>query len=753
MSVREAFVRLLWQVRWWMAIALLPVVVIAGAGLPYLRMDNAIDVWFVQDDPALLAYDRFQDEFGNDEVVALAVRVPEGIFTAAGLAELRRVSEAAAAVDGIAEVSSLVTLNHVRVDEDWKGDPFEAPPLVVDKVIDGAAPERLAARVAADPLLRGRLVSEDGRTAIVLARMGERREVDVRRDAILAALREAVDAPGHHVPAAGIGVVFSALNVASSRDVAVVGTASYALIFGLLLWIYRRPGPVILTAVVLVAAEIVTLGAMGWAGRKLNAVTLVLPTVVLIIGVADCVHMLGHVGASSWRDRKERAIHGVSDVLLPCLFTSLTTVAGFLALGTAKMQVIRDLGWFAALGVGAAFVFTVVGVLCGLDWEAAEPRPKAAAGLRAWLMRLGDWAVRRRAEALWASGALALAGAWGISRIDVDTWSIDFFYAHHEVRRDSDAIEASYGPYTPLELVVRAPEGSSLRNVEALGALAAWQDRMEADPGVGATRSVVDVVRRLNQVLSDGQPASFRVPPSDDALEQALMLYESDPEARTDDLVDAQWTRARVTVSIPMMSARGMDQTVERLTQLAELPDGLSVEPAGYLPLYVTMMDYVVRSQITSFTTAFIAIFGLLALVFRSVRMTLLAVPGNLLPIFATLGLMGALGIRLDVATVTIAAVVQGLIVDDTTHFLYRYRIALREAGDHAVAVRETLRTTGVPMTTTTVVLVLGFSVLGLASVKSVGWFGLLAAAAMLTAWVGDLILLPALLVALKPKL
>ncbi len=752
MKVREGIALVIHRMRWVLLALLVPLVVLSSLGAGMLTIDNSVNVWFVEDDPALVAYDAFMDEFGNDEVVVLAVTHPQGVLGGDGLARLRAVHHAVEGIEGVAEVSSILNKDHVRIDETWVPNDWEAPPIEVAPVVDDeSSPERLQERIAGDRTISGKLATADGKTGLVLARMEP--GIDARRDSIMIELENAVEAVAPGTPNAGMGVVFSALNRASSFDVAVVGTVSYLIIFGLLFALYRRVGPVLVTIGIVAASAAATMGLMGWFGRNLNMVTMALPTLVLIIGVADSVHMLQHVAARRERDRTEKTVRGIGDVLWPCLFTSLTTAAGFAALGTAKMQVVRDLGWFAAAGVMIAFCISVVVVVVAMQWSWLEPRRTSASWLRSRLIRLGDFSIRHRQAVLAGCVVAVLGGAWGISRLVVDTYSIDYFYPQHTVRQHSDAIEATFGPYTPLELVV---VGDDLRTSEALTAIAQWQDRIEQDPQVGWTASAADVTRRLNQVLSDGSDASYSAPPDDFALEQALLVYYSDSDADLSDLVIEQgdeWKKLRVTVGIDMMSAKDFGAVIERLEAQADFPDGMTIVPSGYIPLYVTMMDYIVASQITSFAAAFVAIFTLLALLFRSFRMALFSMPGNLLPIFVTLGVMGIAGIRLDVATVTIAALILGLVVDDTTHFLYRFREALHECGDHEAAVRTTLRTSGVAMTTTTLVLVLGFMILGMATVKSVAFFGLLAAVGLATALLGDLMVLPALLVTLKPKL
>jgi len=212
----------------------------------------------------------------------------------------------------------------------------------------------------------------------------------------------------------------------------------------------------------------------------------------------------------------------------------------------------------------------------------------------------------------------------------------------------------------------------------------------------------------------------------------------------------------RVTFGVPMTSAKGWAEIIGRLEGLAKehLPKGTRVTPGGYLPLYVRMMDYVVDAQVTSFSLAYLLVFVLLGILFRSVVVAAIAMLPNLLPIFLTLGLMGIAGVRLDIATVTIAAVVIGIVVDDTIHFLHRFRHELTESGgDYEEAGRRTLATAGPALVGTSLILACGFAVMALASVKSIMFFGLLSAVAMLGALVADLLVLPALLVTVKPRL
>lgn len=746
MTLGERWIEAVLRLRWVVLAVVAVVTGVAAWGALRVGVDNSVEVWFVDDDPALAAYHRFQGVFGNDEVVAIAVRREEGVLTPEGLALLKAVGDAAAGVEGIARVTSLATVDDIRSYPDPDGiEVLDVGPLVRDGKVD-------AAKVLADPLLAGRLVSADGKTGLVVAQLAAMDDVDARRHGVLVALEQAI-AP--HVPearTAGIGVVYDALNQLSTVDSALFVVLSYALIVAVL-WILMGRVLAMLVAMGSVGVAAVWLmGAYGFAGRDINMVTMILPTLVLIIGVSDCVHVMNHVAelAPGWKGtRRELVREAAGFVFWPCLFNTVTTVVGFASLATAPMAVLRDMGIFAAIGLAGAFLVALT--LCPI--ALLSPRVQPTLSDNGKLQRLvdacADLALRRPAAVLVVTGVLALVSALGISRIQVDTYSIDYLRKSHDVRQDSDWIEANLGAYTPLEFVVRSSTGRVDRP-EVLAALDAWERKMEAHPRVGWATSVADVAKRLNRELSADHAEVVPTDPA--ALEQAFLLYTASPDVDLTQQVEGDWAAARVTVGIDMMSAGEMGVLIDELSALAVLPAGTTVEATGYLPLYVHMMDYIVRSQLSSFGLAFVLIFGLIAAIFRSVRLAALAVPANLVPILLTLGVMGFAGIRLDVATVTIGAVVLGLVVDDTVQFLYRYQHELRRLGDPEAATRATVRSLGRSLAITALVLALGFSVLGFAGIKSVAYFGLLVALALGTGVFGDLLVLPAMLALMKER-
>jgi len=755
----EAVIGLLARGRWFVVLALAALAVGGGVMAGGVGVDNSLETWFLEGDPTVEAYRQFQRDFGNDEVAVIALHHPEGVFRTPFLERLVALTAAIEAVDGVHRASSLAAVDDIQSD----AFTLQVGPLMPEVPADPAACEALQARVMGDPLLAGRLISRDAKTALIVAQMADATDMDVRRDAVLAQVAEVIDGElagsGIRARTAGLGVVYDALNRISTRDSTLFMSLCYVLVIGVLILLFRRLGPVIVALAVVLVTMLVVMGLYGAAGLDVNMITMVLPTIVVIVGVADSIHVLFHVAEErGTRFDPARVRRALGFILLPCLFTSLTTAVGFASLVTARTEVIRQLGLFAAGGVLVAFAVTFAVAAAALTSERFAPRPRDAGEgpLPRALAAICRLSVAHRGPVLGLAGVLVLLSAYGVSQVRVDTFSIGFLKASHPVRVDSDTIEEEFGYYVPMEFTVEASGPDGVRDPELLARVDAWQRSMEDDTRVSWTAGLPDVVKRLNQVLRDGRPEDFAVPESGAALEQALLLYESDPDNDMVHLTDAAGRRVRVTAGVKMTTAREFLELMDDLTASGEAILGShgAIQRTGYLPLYCQIIDYIVQSQISSFSLAFAVIFALMVLVFRSLRLGALSVLPNTFPIFLTLGLMGIARIHLDLATVTIAAVVIGIVVDDTIHFLYRYRVELAASGgDHERAAERTCATAGAAMTATTLILAAGFGVLCLASVKSVIYFGLLTSTAMLAGLLGDLVIMPALLTAIRPRL
>jgi predicted RND superfamily exporter protein len=739
--------------RLWIAAAAVAVALLGSAAMTRTVVSNDLDVWFVDDDPALLTYLDFRRDLGSDEVLLLAWRGDEEVASASRLTELGSLSRALATVDGIERVFDL---SRVAVADTSDGQ------LAVSRVVAGDVGEDDVARARAALDRRrspARLVGKDGRTSVVYVWLAATEDLDARRSAILddvrATLDEVLGARAVDVRMAGGGLVYDAMNQLTLKDGALFIALAYLLVL-LALWFATRSVRWTLVAVLAVSfADWTLFGAMAALGIPLNAVTISLPTIVMVLGVAHVIHLSTHAAVMERplaRDPRALAA-AASVVVIPCVFNALTTSAGFFSLGTASMGVTREYGIFAGLGVLLALGFSLALFFVALPGALERSKARGRPARSRLAVALVSAAVRRPGRVLTGAAlvfALAFAGA---TRVDVDTYTIGFLPADHAVRVDDRWIEREIGPYVPLELIVRAPAAGGWRTAAIVGAIDELQRDLERAPDFGASFSVVDVIAEATSALRpvDGTDAAGQVPAwppaSDAAVSDAWGLLNALDANVAAGLVTRDDRGVRLTIGIPMGTATELSAFAARARELASrsLPEGVTVEVTGYLPLYGAMVSTLVEDQARSFGLAFALVLLLLFAALRSGRLVAVAVLPNLLPVVAVLGVMGAAGIRLDVATVTVAAALLGIVVDDSVHVLYRFKHELGEGRTVEDALIASARSAGAAILATTAVLSLGFFVLGLASIKTVAWVGVLSGVGVVAALLADLLLLPAL--------
>jgi predicted RND superfamily exporter protein len=710
-----------------------------------LSVDNSLEVWFVEDDPALASYQAFLDEFGNDEVVVIAIHGPNEVFAPDRLERLVRMTGSLEEIDGIARVHSLANTGILLGGDEPRVVPAVDLPVAGDDLLRARA-------VVAIEGLASRLVGNDGATLVVFAWMDATPDIDIERPRILQNIRDATAAElntAEHANFGGVGVLHDALNRATIGEGSLFIGLSW-LVIAVALWlITRRWLWTILALVVVTLADIALLGVMSLLGHPVNMITIALPPVVMILGVANVVHMATDLDIALARGRSSvpELTATLAEVTVPCVFNAITTAVAFLSLATASMAVTRDYGVFAAVGVLFAFVMSLAGMAVLLP-RASRLRPPGPSSTRlaGIVERITMFSMRHRIAVVVVTSIILILSIAGATRIVVDTYSIGFLPDDDVARLDGAAIERTAGPYFPMEMTLRA-SGDTWMDSEFLRAVAAAQSALEADAVIGRTTTIADVLRDLRVGVSGVVVPRPWAPQSNQEIVEMVELLERTGNADIlDHLVADDGRTLRLTATTPGMSVRGFIDVAERARATAQAAAGDEVEISlsGYMPLYTRMIEHVVDDQVKSFSLAFLMVFLVISSVLRSWKFALVAIPPNLLPVAILLGVMGFAGIQLDIATVTVAAVVLGVIVDDTVHMLHRLRRELATGADLDTAMRAVARASGLAVVSTSLVFVAGFLVISLAASDAVGRSGLLIAIAVLSALITDLFLLPA---------
>lgn len=747
--------------RWALAIAL---IITSAALAPSARKalvpDNSLTVWFLETDPQLKTYYDYQAEYGNDEVILINIEQAAGLFTGEALGKLKHLALDLEKIDGVDKVLSLFTAQDAYDTQDG---------LVFDRALpeelptDPAELKDLKERITGNKVFRDRMVSADGTQTMVWVQMAVMEDIDVRRDKIVSEVRETCERilgqPNYRI--GGVGVNYAALNAAIQEDFNIFVGLSYVLMFLALWWFFRSWRLVIASMGIIAVSSTAALGIYGAAGHQINMVTSIIPSLVIILGLADAVHFpsafVGVVDDDPSASRRAQVLTTIRHVWLPCLFTTVTTVIGFASLVSSPMSVLREMGIYSAVGLAVAFIASLVMMPVALLKIPEGTRlPKHPLVERLLDGSLSVISKRSGLTALVVIALVAVATA-GALLVRSDTYSLRYLPDDHPVVLEHEQIVKNWGDYNVLDCLVLPKGGTKVDDVDIVNGVEAFARKAAELPEVRAGFSLADVYRRMADVLEVDKEQDAQWNAQELAQLSELLSFNdftwnrSDPAFSQNLLApftNEDRSTGRLFLIAQMMSARDLSNLLERLDAIADetLGNAGEIKPAGYPPLYVKIIDYVTTSQISSFFIAIGVIFALMLVWLRSFRLALISLPSNLFPVLFMFGVMGFAEIRLDIATATIAPIVLGISIDDTIHFLHHWRDAERSGKSWSESIKHTYKWAGRPAVATAALLMVGFPVFMLAQVKTVFYFGFLATLAIGSGIVAELLILPLLL-------
>ncbi len=718
-------------------------------------IDNDLTAWFSADDPVYQDYVRFRDEFGGTRTVIVAIEAPsrERLFSAEGFAFLENISDDIERVQVVTRVSSLATAT--VVDSLPSSGPDDDGGLRVRRLIkdlDRTTPAAVGQRALDDELFRGDLISGDGAVTAVIVFFDETRIDDVRAE-VLTEIRGLVDSQlpagfkAHYNGSLEISEWYNRVTLANQLTFT---PPILALTLLALFVMFRSVKKTLLTFAAIGVSLLWTLGLYDLFGFSYNVLSSMIIPLVVVLAVADDVHILQHYGLACRTESREDAfVSTIRHLLAPLFGASVTTALGMLSLATSQVVAVREFGMGAAAGVMVDFAISIVLVPTMLGWVREEPEtvPQEAWFLEP-LRKVAMFSTRRAPQVMAVVGLLVVLAGVGMSRLRVDTNHINFFSEHHELYTSAQVIDQRLsGIYTFQVFLEGAPE--SMRQPDVLKRMDRLSQRLEALPFVKKTTSMADYVKRVHRELNDGRPEAYLIPDTSAEIAQELLVFGLGDEGRAEleRMAASDYSRAQVTVKLASMSSDLVFQQVieaDRMAQEIFAGSGVTVMVTGSGRLFSVLDRYLVRSQITSFATAFITVFGVIFLVFRSWRFGLLSIAPNLVPVLAVFGVMGWLGISLNVATVMVASVALGVVDDDTIHFISRYRRETRGGATTDEAIETATTQEGRAALTTAIVNCCAFAVLTLSEYRPSAWFGGLLALTMVMAFLAEVFILPA---------
>jgi predicted RND superfamily exporter protein len=661
-------------------------------------------------------------------------------------------------VDTVQRVQSLATANVVvslPASADGSDDGgIEVQPLLDDELSQAVA-DRVRARAGTDRLLRGDLVSNDGRVTALVVSFDEDRIDDVR-SGVIDQIHQIVDPAlpagmrAHYNGSLAISETYNRITLENTRTLT---PPILALTIGAIYFMFRSWRITALLVVAVLVSAVWTMGLFVQMGFTYNILASMLPPLVIILAVADDVHIVQHFNHElRATGSKEHAFKSsVQHLFAPLLGASATTALGLLSLATSEVVAVRSFGVGAAVGVMVDFVMSLVFVPTLL--MLLRPETGVAPQERYLLepmRRVAHFSMRYAREvAVITVAAMAVAAA-GMFWLRVDTNHINFFAEEHPLHQSARVIDEELSGIYSFNILLEG-EPDSMKSPDALRRMEELRGRLETLPFVRKVVSVADYVKRVNRELNGGAESAEVLPAGADAIAQELFVFglSDDGRRELDRVVASDYSRAQISVKLASMSSDLVFEQIARAeTAAGEVFAGSGIVPTvtGSGRIFATLDHYLVVSQLSSFGTAFVTVFAVIFVVFRSARFGLLGIVANALPVCAVLGLMGWMGISLNVATVMVASVALGIVDDDTIHFIGRFRRDTAAGMSSAAAIESATIHEGRASLTTAFINSLSFGIMIFSSYKPTAWFGGLLALTMIVAFLAEVLVVPAVI-------
>lgn len=737
----------------WVALAL-GVVLLLGLlpGMSRIEADFSHRGFFWTDDPLLIAFDEFERRFGNDDQVVVALHSPSGIFDADSMAVLQELTERMWQVPEVIRVDSLSNYNWVHAD----GDELIVEPFIPDD--QELTAELLEARkeiALAHEVMPSYLVSRDAKTAMIFGTI--KPGIDAPPDApkIIGAVRDLkkeLSRGDHVMHISGGPAVTLGFSEASQNDFALLVPMLLLCVILLLANTFRSFVGVALSLVVIFASVMASMAIGGWLGIQITNVTAVLPQVIIAIGVANAVHIMVTFLRRMARgmSRADAAHYSLLKNFMPTLITSITTAVGFLSFASANLKPISGLGTLAGIGTLLAWFFGyfVLGSLLFIlpikRKELPNEHKESAERRAAWYTtRLS----RIRVPLIAGFSVLCLVSIGLATQNTVNSDPFKYFREGFPLRVANEFIENNVGGARGVDVVVDAGQEEGIKDPAFLARVEAFQLWMDQIPNVTRTVSIIDVLKQTNRSLHGDDQAEYRLPTDREVVAQELFLYQmSLPQGMNlNDRITVKNDALRITVLWTIATSAESVAAIE-LIEAKGKEMGLTASVTGKNRLWQSINGYVVETFIVSLSAAVFLISLILIIFFRSLKLGLLAMIPNAVPLLIGAGVLRLIGNPLDIGTVLVMSICLGIAVDDTIHILANYGRLRKEGKSARLAIEDIMAHTSPALIATSTILVIAFGTFAFGTFTPNIYLGIMTAIILTIALLTDLTLLPAIL-------
>jgi predicted RND superfamily exporter protein len=748
--------------RWWIIVATVIVVMATASGARFLTFSNDTRDFFSEKNPQLQALEALENTYSKDNNVLFVIAPKDGnVFTRNTLAAVEELTRAAWQMPYSSRVDSLSNFQHTWAEE----DDLRVEDLVQNaNSLSDADLERIKRTALSEPLLVNRIISSPGHVTGVNVKImlpGESLEEVPQVAAFAHRMVDEFRRKNKDIDIYLTGGVMSdnAFGEAGWDDMSTLVPVMFLILVILVGISLRAFTGTFGTLIIILISMFTGMGLAGWLGMSLTPASVNAPLIILALAVADSVHLLATMFHQMrlGRTKHEAIAESLRVNLQPVFLTSITTVIGFLTMNFSDAPPFRDLGNIVAMGVTAAFVYSVLLLPSIMAVLPVRVKPRVDAVDCLACNRLANFVIKRHKLVFWGTLAVIMVLTAGTLRIELNDDWIKYFDESYDIRKATDFAEKTLTGFHIIEYSLESGEPGGINNPEYLATIEKFARWYRTQPKVVNVNTIAETIKRLNKNMHADDESYYRIPEQRELAAQYLLLYEMSLPFGLDlnNQINVDKSATRMTVILKDTTTRElreMDQKARGWLK-AHAPASMFTYGSGLSIIWAHLSERNINSMLGASFGALGLISLILIFALRSFKLGVISLIPNLAPAIMAFGLWGMLVGQVGLGLSVIAAMTLGIVVDDTVHFMSKYLRARREHHlNPSAAVRYAFNTVGTAMWVTTLALVAGFSVLAFSGYRMSSDMGLMTALTITLALALDFLFLPTLLMKVEGK-
>lgn len=710
-----------------------------------------LERFFPQGDEDLAFFNEFREEFEDDDnYLLVAFTDSNSIFNTELLQRVDKFTKASSQLDNVIHSNSLTNFNYF-VKLQFGGF---SPPYPAVRINNPESLSKDSARVMLDERIVGNFVSKDCKSTVVILKTVNKISSKASNklmgdlDLILAEM----DPSEYRI--LGKANLQTALVEQQIKEF-IFSTIISALLVSFIFWlIFRKPIGVFISILSMLICLLVFVGLIGLFQIELDILSSLFPIIMIIVGVSDVVHLTNKYIEEFTKtgDKKDAIKKTVKEIGLATFLTSFTTAIGFISLMTSRIYPVKLFGMTAAIGVIVAFfiviTFTTSLLAMFKPEQIIEKKEKGDFWKRNLLQLYTSAKTKEKAIIIGAFIYLVFC-LFGMSKITTDLKIYDTFPRGLKVTNDFKFFEENYAGFRPFEFAVMIQEPYKIGDWAVLQEINKVEEYIKTKPEIEGVNSITALYKTMNRAMNADRTGFYLFPETESQFDKMSRYIDKIPASQINVLVTKDKTKTRISSKVKDVGSDKIKVITDDIYAFIDKEinsDIVQFRLTGTGVIFDKNNEYIRQSLISGLGIAFLAISVIMALLFRSIKMVFISLVPNIFPLLFGAALMGYLGIALDAPTAIIFAIAFGIAVDDTIHFLSKYKIERLKGNDMESSLQATFTETGKAIVITSIILFFGFMILLFSKTPGIVFVGVLVAGTLLSAVVADLLLIPLLI-------